>query len=43
MMNYAYLVGAENGRSVVAIDTAWSADQILDEAGKSAAKSRRFF
>jgi glyoxylase-like metal-dependent hydrolase (beta-lactamase superfamily II) len=32
MMNYAYLVGAENGAGVVAIDTAWSADHILRAA-----------
>lgn len=35
MMNYAYLVGAEGSNAVVAIDTAWSADQILDAAKKS--------
>lgn len=35
MMNYAYLVGAEGHDSVVAIDTAWSADQIIGEAKKS--------
>jgi hydroxyacylglutathione hydrolase len=32
MMNYAYLVGMKDGREVVAIDTAWSAPEILEEA-----------
>lgn len=38
MMNYAYLVGADGGDGVVAIDTAWSADQIIAEVKKSGKK-----
>jgi len=38
MMNYAYLVGDAKGENVVAIDTAWSADQIIDAAKKSGKK-----
>ena len=43
MMNYAYLVGAENHHSAVAIDAAWSADQILDAAKKSQRKIEAVF
>lgn len=38
MMNYAYLVGAASGEAVVAIDTAWNAEQIMGEAKKSGRK-----
>lgn len=38
MMNYAYLAGAKNGDSVVAIDTAWNAKEIIDQAEKSGKK-----
>ncbi len=38
MMNYAYLVGSKEGDGVAAIDTAWSADQIIDEAKKGGKK-----
>jgi len=38
MMNYAYLVGADKGDAVVAIDTAWNAEQILSEAKQSGKK-----
>lgn len=37
-MNYAYLVGMKNTKEVVAIDTAWSAPEILEEAGKDGRK-----
>lgn len=34
MMNYAYLVGAKEGKEVVAIDVAWSADDVNAKAQK---------
>ncbi len=43
MMNFSYLVGASQGSEVIAIDVAWDAQKIMDEAKKANRKIAAIF